>query len=205
MEKPDDIIATYNETADEYARSRVGTEDLAELERFSSYLEPGARVLDVGCAAGRDTRILKDMGLDVVGADLAEKLLDIAREQNPDISFKLADMRHLPFDDQSFNGVWSNAVLHHVGKEAMVGVLQEFRRVLAPQGVLYVRTKAGEGTLRTQESTVRGKTREFALVTPDELGAMLTKAGYTAISLEAEPSQTRPGLVWATALYRRAE
>lgn len=111
-----DIIAKYNKSAHEYARSRVGAEDKAELEKLKNFLKPGSKVLDVGCAAGRDPRILKDMGFEVVGTDLAEKLLEIAKKDNPDIEFVHAHMRSLPFNDASFQGVWASAVLHHVSK-----------------------------------------------------------------------------------------
>lgn len=197
------IIDTYNDTAEEYAASRAGTEDLAELQKLRSFLVPRAKVLDVGCAAGRDTRIMKDMGLDVTGSDLAEKLLAIACRENPDISFVLADMRALPFDDQTFDAVWANAVLHHVSKQEMPGVLREFWRLLKPGGTVYVRTKGGEGVLRTSEATVNGKQREFELVTTDELDAMLTDVGYAKISLEVTLSKSRPGLQWIAAFYRK--
>lgn len=198
-----DIIETYNNTAEEYAASRAGTEDRVELEKLRSFLGEHAKVLDVGCAAGRDTRIMKDMGLDATGSDLAEKLLAIGRRENPDISFVLADMRALPFGDQTFDAVWANAVLHHVSKPEMPGVLREFLRVLKPGGVVYVRTKGGEGVLRTKEATVSGEQREFELVTADELDTMLTDVGYTKISLEVTSSKSRPGLQWVAAFYRK--
>lgn len=198
-----DIIEKYNKTADEYARSRVGTEDKSELEKLKSFLNPGDKVLDVGCAAGRDTRILKDMGFDVVGSDLAEKLLAIAKEANPDIEFVLADMRKLPFADGLFEGVWASAVLHHVSTAEMPGVLQEFWRVLAPGGVLYIHTKAGKGVLRTEEATVQGEAREFELVTADELNEMLKNTGYEKVTLEVKASKSRPGLEWLNAFYKK--
>jgi len=198
-----DIIESYNNAAEEYARSRIGIEDRGELERLRSLLKLGDRVLDVGCAAGRDTRILKDMGFRVVGTDLAERLLDIARQTNPNIEFVLADMRRPPFADESFQAVWASAVLHHVERNEMPGVLKEFWRTLATDGILYILTKAGRGLLRTNENSVSGETREFELVTVEELDFMLQSADYKKISLEQNLSKSRPGLYWAKALYRK--
>lgn len=198
-----DVIDTYNDTAEAYAKSRIGTEDRAQLDKFKSMLGANAKVLDVGCAAGRDTRILKDMGLDVTGSDLAEKLLEIARRENPDIAFVLADMRKLPFPDKAFDAVWCSAVLHHVHKDEMVGTLAEFLRVLVPGGILYVHTKAGLGSLHTKEETVGGEEREFELVTSGELDAMLTGVGFTKLSLEEKESKSRPGLLWVNGFYKK--
>ena len=197
-----DIIDKYNKVAEVYAKSRLGTEDIQALKKFASLLKPGDKVLDAGCAAGRDTRILKDMGLDVTGTDLAENLLKIAKRANPDIQFTLADIRQLPFADHTFNGMWVCAVLHHVQKTEMPQAIREFKRVLTSGGILYVHTKAGTGTLRTNEATVQGETREFELVTAKELDAMLTAAGYTKLSLTGRPSRTRPGVSWVTATYK---
>lgn len=196
-----DVIEKYNKTAEEYSRSLIGTEDKVELEKLKTFLRPGNKVLDVGCAAGRDTRILRDMGFDVVGSDLAEKLLLIARKNNPDIEFVLADMRKLPFADGSFQAVWASAVLHHVGRVEMPAVLREFWRVLASDGILYVHTKAGNGILRTSEEAVKGETREFELVTAEELDKMLQGAGYRKMKLEVKASKSRPGLYWVNAFY----
>jgi ubiquinone/menaquinone biosynthesis C-methylase UbiE len=143
------------------------------------------------------------MGFNVVGSDLAEKLLDLAKKAHPDIEFVLADMRNLPFSDESFRAIWASAVLHHVEKNEMPSVLKEFWRVLAPKGVLYIHTKAGRGLLRTSEESVKGEAREFELVTTGELHAMLQNTGYKQISLEEKPSRSRPGLYWVNALYRK--
>src|SRR5688572_17868331 len=199
----DDIIAKYNKTADEYAKNRIGTEDTAELQKLRSYLSPAAKILDVGCAAGRDTRILKDMGFDVVGSDLAEKLLTIARKENPDIEFVLADMRTLPFKDQTFDAIWASAVLHHIDKPQMPIVLKEFWRVLNAGGLVYIHTKAGQGRLRTEEAIVQDETREFELITADELDAMLTQTGYVKVSLDVVASKSRKGLFWVNAFYKK--
>jgi len=199
-----DIIEKYNKTAEEYTQSRLGTEDKDELERLKALIKPGSRILDVGCAAGRDTRILKDMGFEVVGSDLAERLLHIAEQTNPDIEFVLADMRKLPFVDESFDAIWASVVLHHAAKDEMLVVLQEFRRVLTMKGVLYIHTKSGQGLLRTNEAIVKGESREFELITAQELDEMLQNTGFMKIELEEKPSRSRPGLSWVNAFYSKA-
>lgn len=97
----------------------------------------GARVLDIGCGTGPQSRTLAawpGVG-EVVGVDQLEPFLERARElaaDIPDLSFRQADARNLPFADASFDVVVLHTLLTHVpGPE---GVLAEVHRVLRPGG-----------------------------------------------------------------------
>lgn len=68
-------------------------------------LEPGRRVLEVGCGTGVFLRRAADLGADVFGIDASEALLGLARERVPEADLRLGDMEALPFDDDSFDVV----------------------------------------------------------------------------------------------------
>jgi SAM-dependent methyltransferase len=91
---------------------------------FAKYLEPGAleffdrldlrpgtRLLDVGCGAGQLTIPAAKRGIKVVGIDLAQNLVDQAREraraEGLDIQIDQGDAEALPFEDASFEVVMS--------------------------------------------------------------------------------------------------
>jgi SAM-dependent methyltransferase len=59
-------------------------------------LQPGHRLLDVGCGPGRHAAVLAEAGLDVVGVDIAHDFLAIAARSIPASSFVRADARLLP-------------------------------------------------------------------------------------------------------------
>lgn len=198
-----DAIKTYDDNAEQYAKSRIGKEDINELREFRSKLNEHDRVLDIGCAAGRDTRILKDLGLDPVGVDLSRNLLKIVEKHSPELEFVLADMQNMPFDDSSVKAIWASAVLHHVALKEMKSVLREFRRVLEPGGLLYIHTKAGKGKLQTSEEFVNNSEREFELMTAELLDEMLAKAKFEKISIDVKPSKSRKNLMWVTAFYKK--
>jgi len=61
-------------------------------------------VLDLACGAGRHTRVLRERWW-TVGLDLSMPLLRIARKESPDGPYVRADMRELPFSDESFDMV----------------------------------------------------------------------------------------------------
>jgi SAM-dependent methyltransferase len=59
-------------------------------------------VLDLGCGAGRHTKVLFERWW-TVGLDLSMALLKVARKESPDAPYVRADMRDLPFADESFD------------------------------------------------------------------------------------------------------
>ena len=64
-------------------------------------LEPGMRVLDVGCGPGRHARALGERGIEVLGVDISERFVQIAREDAPPgVRFERMDARELPFDGE---------------------------------------------------------------------------------------------------------
>ena len=64
-------------------------------------LQPGERVLDVGCGPGRHAAALARRGLEVVGIDISQRFVDLARAGAPaGATFHRADARHLAFDGQ---------------------------------------------------------------------------------------------------------
>ena len=64
-------------------------------------LEPGMRVLDVGCGPGRHALALAAVGIETVGIDISQTFIDIASEAEvPGASFIRADARGLTFDGE---------------------------------------------------------------------------------------------------------
>ncbi len=62
-------------------------------------LGPGSRVLDVGCGPGRHAHALARRGIEVVGVDLSERFVEVARrDAPPGATFVRADARSLAFD-----------------------------------------------------------------------------------------------------------
>jgi ubiquinone/menaquinone biosynthesis C-methylase UbiE len=98
-----------------------------------------ARVLEVGCGTGVLSRLLArhpEVG-EVLGVDPAPSLLERARELAeglPNLSFRQADGRALPLEDESFDVVVFDSTLSHVPEPAHA--LAEAARVLRPKGWL---------------------------------------------------------------------
>ena len=107
-------------------------------------LEPGQRVLDIGCGWGGMALYLhKVAGVDVLGITLSEHQLRIARERaaaagvSDHVQFELVDYRHL---DERFDRIVSVGMFEHVGRKHYGEFFAKCRELLKPDGVMLLHT-----------------------------------------------------------------
>ncbi|HVX50288.1 MAG TPA: methyltransferase domain-containing protein [Chitinophagaceae bacterium] len=103
-------------------------------------LTQGAAILDVACGIGETSRLLHKHfeNVSVTGADLDNSLVQAARAQTPPglaVNFVAADASYLPFNDNSFDMVFSRYLLMHVPEAAVI--LREMKRVCKPGGIVF--------------------------------------------------------------------
>ena len=140
-------------------------------------LQPGDRVLDVGCAKGF---LVKDLmsacpGLEVFGLDISEYAL-MNCERDVVGRLHLGSAVRLPFPDKSFTAVTSINTLHNLSHGECITALREIER-LAP-GRAYVQVDS----YHTEEERALFLDWVLTAVThgyPDEWRALFTEAGYT--------------------------
>jgi ubiquinone/menaquinone biosynthesis C-methylase UbiE len=132
----------------------------AALERVEP---PPSRALDVGTGTGGAAFAIarRFPAADVIGVDIAERMLEQAREKVTDdlrerVRFEVADASRLPFDDESFD---------LVGLSNMIPFFDELGRVVAPGGWLIVAFSSGAGTP--------------IYVPPERLRSELDRRGFT--------------------------
>lgn len=93
----------------------------------------GKRVLMLGCGTGEEALMLNEFGAtDLVGVDLSEESIRLAKESYPDFEFVAGDMHDLPFKDGEFDFVYSSLAVHYSGEPEKV--FDEVRRVLKDEG-----------------------------------------------------------------------
>ncbi len=94
------------------------------------------KVLDMACGTGDVSIALRRKGLDVVGADISENMLALARKKAPGIDFRYGDASELPFADRSFDAVTIAFGIRNFDKRAQC--IRELHRVLKDGGMLAI-------------------------------------------------------------------
>ena len=120
-----------------YANLTLNRAEAVALLKYQATFA-GQDVLDIGVGTGRTTIYLAPLARRYEAIDYSPVMVARARENFPQISVRLGDMRDLSdFDDASFDFVFgSNCVLDAVSHSDRVKALCEMRRVLRPGGTL---------------------------------------------------------------------
>ncbi|MEE2659104.1 MAG: class I SAM-dependent methyltransferase [Candidatus Latescibacterota bacterium] len=124
--------------------SRYVTVGLWQAEEIlvADFVPDDARVLDLGCGAGRFTVALAELGLQVVGIDISSAMVEAAREQarlamvEERTAFEVMDAMSMTLPDESFDVALFayNGIELVPGREGKKEVFDEVHRVLKPGG-----------------------------------------------------------------------
>jgi len=107
-------------------------------------IQPGQRILEIGCGTGSLTILVKTLhpAVEVVGLDPDQKALARARRkverQGVSLQLDRGFSDKLPYPDRSYDRVLSAFMFHHLNSDEKKNTLDEIRRVLKPGGSLHL-------------------------------------------------------------------
>ena len=193
----------YNskKAAEDYQRVFTKDADNPESKRkaiqryvkFTSKLKQGGHILDAGCGTGRFVPYFVKNGFTVTGVDSSSSMIELASKNNPMAEFKVMDIRHLDFVSNYFDGVWNIATLLHLDESGVKLALQEFKRVLKVNGILYIATRTKDKSISIIEESTEGGKMVVNYYSPDKLRELLANSGFEIIEINVEPDDySRP-------------
>src|SRR5271170_231612 len=144
--------AVYDVTTPAYVQF-VGTEigsategpiDQSLLVAFVELVKRQAidRVVDVGCGPGRAAAFVAARGLDVVGVDVSQAMLSVARSAHPHIKFEEGQLDALPFETGVFAGAVCWYSIIYTPPDRLAEAFGELARVLMPGGYILLAFQA---------------------------------------------------------------
>ncbi|MET7694229.1 methyltransferase domain-containing protein [Streptomyces sp. NPDC005483] len=191
-ESYDTVAADYAELVKAPAEldplSRAMLASFAEVVRTAG-LGP---VADLGCGPGKVTAHLADLGVSALGVDLSPKMIELARQAHPGLSFSVGSMTALPIPDNELGGILAYYSTHHTPPESLPVVFAEFHRTLAPGGHLMVAGHVGDDMHLRPTHAYGGHPVSYAshLLPPDRIVTLLNQAGLVLTArLLQEPAE----------------
>jgi ubiquinone/menaquinone biosynthesis C-methylase UbiE len=170
------------------------------LEELASRLPAGARVLDLGCGNGAKISRLADR-FEVVGVDISERQLELARAAVPRASFIQADFAELDFPAEASDAVTALYSIVHVPRDEQPDLLGRIMRWLEPGGLFLASMSHVEGEDRTDEWL--GVEMFFSGFDADTNRRLAREAGFDLIVDElvfmTEPGDLESGWLWVLA------
>lgn len=194
-----DIVASYDTVAEQYAADYYDELsrkpfDRELLTKFAGLMPKGGRVADIGCGPGHVARYLADLGVNTMGVDISQSMVEVARKLNPGLRVEQGDIFHLPLGDASLAGIVAFYSLIHIERSRVPEALRELFRALSAGGYILLSFHAGEGEAHVDQyhSHSQQELPKIALhVTFFDIGEFvpyLQTAGFKVEeSLEREP------------------
>lgn len=101
-------------------------------------LDPGSKVLEVGCGGGHSAAFMARLGFKVTAIDFSTVAIETAKENYKDVIFNTGDATDLKFNDVDFDAVVGIEMIEHL--EDPKKFIKEAARVLRPGGNLFIKT-----------------------------------------------------------------
>jgi RimJ/RimL family protein N-acetyltransferase/SAM-dependent methyltransferase len=191
MDPKTDELRAAHDVLSSFYRDRLADaldhtpEDRAVLGLFSELVRGaglGPEVADIGCGTGRLDRYLAAQGLSPRGLDLSPVMIEVAKQDQPEFRYEVADLRQLPLADASQAGVvcWYSLIFLALADRPTA--FAELGRVVKPGGYLVSAFKAGDGSLhRAGRSTGLDIEFDTYWLSPAEVECLAKEAGFATV------------------------
>lgn len=176
----EETIRTYENFAEDYSKKYLLLKKSGK--KYADYFMAnltGKKILDIGCGPGRDLKYFSDHGFTVVGVDVVERFIELAKRIAPRARALKMDLRALDFPANNFDGVWMKNSLIHIPKQDAAPALRDIKKILKAGGVLYLSVKLGAGEGMQEDYQNPTRKRYTAFYDPGEIIDLLGSLDFT--------------------------
>ena len=133
--QPDELARSYDSIAHRWLEPHLEANGIRQHEHALKFRRDGGAALDVGCGCnGRFLRLFASRGYQVEGLDVSARMIALARERNPDVTFHHADICTWQ-SSQTYDFITAWDSIWHVPLAQHESVLRKLCGALSPGGV----------------------------------------------------------------------
>lgn len=157
------------------------------LQRIYAHLNPGGdkQYLDIGCGTGNYTTALQRMGVNMIGIDPSETMLEKARAANGEVDWKIGAAENTRLESDSIDGIVATLTIHHWPE--LAGGFSELGRVTGEGGRIVIFTSTPEqmeGYWLNHYFPVMLKQSIAQMPVLQKVTAAMESAGFSVLELE---------------------
>lgn len=189
------VYETYNKIGEwfESARTKDLSFELHHLEAMTSYLQKGAKILDLGCGSGLPiAAFLLDQGYKVTAVDGSAKMVELAKRNLPHADVRLIDMRSLNLAEK-FDAIIMWHSFFHLPVEDQRPLFQTLENHMNPNGVLMFTSGTTLGEVWSDNG---GENLYHASLDTAEYRTLLKKHHFEVLSHTIEDKKAGGATVW---------
>ncbi len=135
-------ISYYDRNAEDFFRNTVDVDMTEIYNEFTSLLPEKAKIIDLGCGAGRDVLYFKKLGYNIIGVDNSPEIVRLASKYTKE-NIILQDFTKLDYREE-FDGIWACASLLHFSKTKLISVIEKIIEYIRKSGIIYTSFKYGD-------------------------------------------------------------
>lgn len=184
-------VALFDKHAERYQEKYMDVSGYHDsLDQFcQSVSKASAHLLDIACGPGNICQYLlkKRPDFKILGIDLAPKMLDLAKANNPTATFQLMNGTEIASLSQKFAGIICGFGLPYFSKEEALQLIADTALLLNPEGVLYLSTMEGDYNSSGYASSSSGDSQAYTYFhEANYLEEALQQNGFQEIKIQRQ-------------------
>ncbi|WP_276979181.1 class I SAM-dependent methyltransferase [Flavobacterium filum] len=197
MQEQKNIIECYNKTAENYAEKFLNELDQKHFDRmlltaFCEQNKNKGQLIDFGCGPGQTTNFIYNCGLEnILGTDLSDEMVKVAKRHNPTINFEQADLLNLKYKDNAFGAAIAFYAIVHFDYDQIKTALTEVKRILVDKGEFVFSFHIGKEIVYLDNFLDKEVNIKFQFFEVERIKALIEEVGFEIVDiLKRQPYET---------------